>query len=110
GESSTSSARSGLGTGTSRCRGYRRQLVEDGPERSELLDRLHELAELHRLDDVGVHAQLVAAQQVDLLAGRGQHHHRRQAQLEIVVAVLGDQDVWKIGSGHAAAPWMGSEK
>ena len=54
----------------------RRRLVEDGPEDAEVLDRLEELLEADRLDDVGVHAELVAPHQIALLARGGQHDDR----------------------------------
>src|SRR5258705_2515372 len=78
-ESSTSSARSGLGTAADPGRhhgGFRRQLVEQGPECAELLDGFHELSKRDWLDDVRVDTKLVAAKEVDLLT-RGRQHDDR---------------------------------
>src|SRR5438105_12056017 len=88
GESSTRSARSILGAAASPASvcGARsdtvvaslslgRRLVDEGPEPAERLDCLDELVKADRLDDVGVHAELIAPHQVLFFARRGQHHH-----------------------------------
>ncbi len=54
----------------------------------DLAHRAHELVEVHRLGDVGVGVQLVAAQ--DVLFGRrgGQHHDRDEAQIGVGLDLL----------------------
>src|SRR5438105_4125404 len=78
GSSSTWSTRSDSrrsGTGRSR-RALWRRLVDDGPEPAEQLDGVDELVEGHRLDDIGVHAELVTPHQILFL---GQRHVKGRA-------------------------------
>ena len=51
-----------------------RHFVDDRPERAHLLHGVDEILKFQRLDDIGIDAELVAADQILLLA-RGGHHH-----------------------------------
>src|SRR5262249_30146198 len=68
----------------------RRRLVDDGPEHAELLDRIHELMEVDRLDHVRVHAQPVARHHVAFLARRGKHDDRDHPQPVVGLDLLQD--------------------
>src|SRR5690606_33653438 len=88
--SSSNSASSTLSSTStmSMARLLRRRLVEDRPELPQRLDRGEELVGIHRLDHVGVDAQVPAAGQVALLAGGGQHDHGDAAQGFVLAHVL----------------------
>src|SRR4051812_43382818 len=58
-------------------------LIDDGPETPQLLDGVDELVEIDRLYHIGVHAILIARDQVSLLTGRREHYHRNHFQLLI---------------------------
>ncbi len=47
------------------------QFVKNGPESSDLFDRVEEISKGDRFDDIGVDAKLVALNKVGLLAGGG---------------------------------------
>src|SRR3712207_12764 len=66
----------------------RRRLVRDGPEEADVPDNVYEVFEAHRLDDVGVGAQVVAIGQISLLARRGEHHHRDPLQGRVGLQVV----------------------
>src|SRR3984893_1871849 len=51
------------------------RLVDDGPENPQFLDGVDEGVKIHRLDDIGIHAQLIARHHVPLFTGRSKHHH-----------------------------------
>src|SRR5690606_40331625 len=53
-----------------------RHLVQHRPEGAELPQRIHEIPELDRLDDVRVDAEIVAGDDVGLLSRGGEHHDR----------------------------------
>src|SRR5665647_2621815 len=61
----------------------RRSLVNDRPEHAQLLYRVDEAGEVDRFHHVGVHAQVVAGDQVLLLARRGEDHHRHPLQRRV---------------------------
>src|SRR5690606_19626366 len=71
-------ARSGIGSTFDIRRG-----VDHGPELAQGLDRPEELVDVHRLDHVGVHAQVPAPGQVALLARGREDHHRQAPQLVV---------------------------
>src|ERR1043166_4854689 len=52
-----------------------RRLVQDSPENSELSDGIAELIEPDGFDDIRVSTQLVAFDEVALLAGGGEHNN-----------------------------------
>ena len=61
----------------------RRGFVDNRPERSHLFDGVHQLVEVHRFDDVGIHPQCVAAEHIALFA-RGSHDDdRNELQLRV---------------------------
>src|SRR5690606_24089847 len=62
--------------------------VDDRPELAQGLDRTEELVDVHRLDHVGIHAQVPAAGQVAFLARGRQDHHRQAAELLVGADVL----------------------
>src|SRR5660397_184146 len=64
GESSRQGTRSGWPPSATLLHPVRQPLVDERPEHAEVLDRLDEAAEVHGLHHVGVHAQVVAGDQV----------------------------------------------
>ena len=60
-----------------------RQAHHRDEELVDLADHLDEPLEVDRLGDVGVGVQVVAAQDVLLGLGRGEHHHRDAAQVVV---------------------------
>ena len=61
----------------------RRALVDERPEHAEALDGLDEALEVHRLDHVGVHAEVVAGDEVLLLARRGEDDDRQALERRV---------------------------
>ena len=60
-----------------------RRLIEDAPEGAQIADGVDEIAEIHRLDHVGVDAQLIALEEVAVFAGGSEHHYRDRSQMFI---------------------------
>src|SRR3954463_9152239 len=75
-------------TWSTRSSRTRRQLHDADEELVDLADHRDEPLEVDRLGHVGVRVQLVAAQDVLVRRGRGQHDHRDAAQLVILLDLL----------------------
>src|SRR5437867_5946467 len=56
----------------------RGRLVQDQPVEAQLADRFSEFSEVDRLTHVAVRAEAVAADEIALLLGRREDHHREQ--------------------------------
>ena len=63
----------------------RRRLVQEDPVESQLPDGVSELGEINGLDDIAIDAQTITLDDVPLLFGRGEHHHRYMPGLRIVL-------------------------
>src|SRR3546814_6849954 len=61
-----------------------RSLVQHRPETAQRAHGLEELVHVHRLDHVGVGAEIPAARQVALLVRGGQDHHRDPPQMLVM--------------------------
>src|SRR5574341_2240392 len=72
----TSSVRSTRTVGAVFMGSCRRRAVGQHPVKADLRHRFEEGLELHRLDDVAVHAETVALEHVALLVRRGHHDYR----------------------------------
>ncbi len=90
--------RSSLTPLTRRASVVRRRLVEQEPEAAKCLHRLDEVREAHRLDHVGIGTQLVAPDQVSLLARRGHDHHGDDLQTGVALDLA--QHLQPVHLGH----------
>src|SRR5882762_2865480 len=61
------------------------RLVENGPEQTELLNRVDQLLEVNRLDDVGIDPKLIALHEVLLFAGGGEDDDRNRFHLFVAL-------------------------
>src|SRR5207249_9991691 len=59
------------------------RLVQDQPVEAQLADRFGEFREVDRLTHVAVRAEAVAADEIALLLGRREDHHREQSGTRI---------------------------
>src|SRR5208282_512113 len=64
--------------------------VQEKPVHTHLLDGLHELVEVDRLDDVAVHAQAIALDDIPVLLRRGEDDNRRHARAFVRLQRLDD--------------------
>src|SRR5882757_11548333 len=77
------------------CGGLRN--LNDGKEQSKLSNGVGKAFVIHRLGDVDVAAQLVAALDFLGVVGGGEHHDRRAPQILVVLDPLQDFDAGHVG-------------
>src|SRR5580693_1977930 len=59
------------------------RLVNNSPEDPQFPDGVYKLVKIHRLYDIGVHAQSIARHHISFFMGRGEHDHGNHPELLI---------------------------